>query len=190
MSINSLHTRGFVSVLAAAYLMAFAGSASGQHVRRLEVAAVSFVPVKFDLEGNADRLEKAFHMASGAGAQIAVAPEGALDGYVVNEIIAGKADAAEMRKVAVELGDPIIQRFQKLAIELRMALVFGLAEKIGDDVFNCAVFIDHTGRICGKQHKMQFEAKRRARLRAFHLQLPGLHIGPACRSALRVSAGV
>ena len=30
------------------------------------------------------------------------------------------------------------------------------AERIKDDVYNCAVFIDHKGRICGKYHKMQF----------------------------------
>lgn len=137
-------------------LITSGGPGFGAEASRLQVAAVSFEPLKFDLEGNADRLEKAFRMASNHGARIAVAPEGALDGYVVNEIIAGKAEAADMWKVAVDLDDPVIQRFQKLAKELRMALVFGLAEKIGEDVFNCSVFIDHTGKICGRQHKMQF----------------------------------
>lgn len=139
-----------------AILILTVGVGFAESATRLQVAAVSFEPVKFDLEGNANRLEKAFRMASGHDARIAVAPEGALDGYVVNEIIAGKAKAADMWTVAVELDDPVIQRFQRLARELQMALVFGLAEKIGEDVFNCAVFIDHTGKICGKQHKMQF----------------------------------
>ena len=40
------------------------------------VAAVSYVPTKFDLDGNADRLEAAFRKAKAGGAQIAVAPEG------------------------------------------------------------------------------------------------------------------
>ncbi|MDP7274549.1 MAG: carbon-nitrogen hydrolase family protein, partial [Planctomycetaceae bacterium] len=43
----------------------------------------------------------------------------------------------------------------KLARRLNVCLVFGLAERIKGDVFNCAVFIDHRGRICGKYHKMQ-----------------------------------
>ena len=122
----------------------------------VRVAAVSFEPKKFDLPGNANRLETLYRQAKAGGAQIAVAPEGALDGYVVNEIIAGKVLAESMKTVAVTLDSPVIQRFQQLASELELCLVFGFAERIKDDVFNCAVFIDHTGRIAGKYHKMQF----------------------------------
>ena len=61
-----------------------------------------------------------------------------------------------MNQVAIPIDHPMIQRFQRLARELEMAMVFGLAERIDEDVFNCAVFIDHTGKICGKYHKMQF----------------------------------
>ena len=122
----------------------------------VHVAATSFIPKKFDLEGNADHLEQAFRQAKKGGAKIAVAPEGALDGYVVNEIIAGEAPMEKMNEVAVPIDNPLIQRFQRLARELEMCLVFGFAERIEEDVFNCAVFIDHEGRICGKYHKMQF----------------------------------
>ena len=121
----------------------------------LRVAAISFVPAKFDLAGNADRLERAFRKAKAGGARLAVAPEGCLEGYVVNEIIAGEAPAERMREVAIPIGDAVIRRFQKLAGELEMCLVFGFAERIREDVFNCAVFIDHEGTIRGKQHKMQ-----------------------------------
>ncbi|MHC4996513.1 MAG: carbon-nitrogen hydrolase family protein [Planctomycetota bacterium] len=122
----------------------------------VRVAAISYVPVKFGLEQNAARLEQAFREAAANGAKIAVAPEGALDGYVVNEIIAGQAPALRMNDVALEIGDPMINRFQDLAADLRMCLVFGCAERIGDDVFNCVVYIDDTGAVRGKQHKMQF----------------------------------
>jgi len=123
---------------------------------KVRVAAISFVPTKFDLHGNADRLEQAFRKANEGGAEIAVAPEGVLEGYVVNEIIAGEFPAEKMRDVAIPLDDPVIQRFQRLAAELRMSLVFGFAERIGDDVYNCAIFIDDEGVIRGKYHKMQF----------------------------------
>lgn len=123
--------------------------------RKVRVAAISFVPVKFDLAGNADRLEEVFRQAKAGGAQLAVAPEGCLEGYVVNEIIAGEAKAEQMRNVAIGIDDKVICRFQNLARELKMCLVFGFAERIGEDVFNCAVFIDQEGAICGKQHKMQ-----------------------------------
>lgn len=126
---------------------------SSQSVR---VAAISFVPKKFDLEGNARRLESAFRKARQGGAQIAVAPEGVLEGYVVNEIIAGEVAEERMHDVAVPIDDPVILRFQQLAREIEMCLVFGFAERVENDVFNCAVFIDHSGTIRGKYHKMQF----------------------------------
>src|SRR5687768_7001537 len=98
--------------------------ASGAQGVTIRVAAISFVPVKFDLKGNADRLEKAFREARAGGAKIAVAPEGVLEGYVVNEIIAGKAPPEKMKDVAVARTDTVIQRFQDLARELQMCLVF------------------------------------------------------------------
>lgn len=96
----------------------------------VKVAAISFVPVKFDLAGNAGRLETKFRKASAGGAQLAVAPEGSLEGYVVNEIIAGKAPPERMHDVAIAIDDPVIHRFQHLARELKMCLVFGFAERV------------------------------------------------------------
>ncbi len=122
---------------------------------KVRVAAISFEPVKFDLDANVQTLESWFRKAAAGGAKIAVAPEGALEGYVVDGIIAEDVEADRMRDVAVSIDSPTIQRFQNLARELDMCLAFGFAEKTGDDVFNCAAFIDHTGRICGTYHKMQ-----------------------------------
>ncbi|MEE3258364.1 MAG: carbon-nitrogen hydrolase family protein [Candidatus Latescibacterota bacterium] len=122
---------------------------------RVDVAAISFVPEKFDLEQNADRLEEMFRKAAKGGAQLALAPEGVLEGYVVMEIIEGRVQAEAMRAVAVSTRGAMMERFRALARELDMCLAFGLAEKAGKDVYNCAVFIDHTGRLCGKYHKMQ-----------------------------------
>jgi len=55
----------------------------------------------------------------------------------------------------VSIDHPVIHRFRRLARELEICLAFGFAERIDDDVYNCAVFIDHEGNICGKHHKMQ-----------------------------------
>ncbi len=124
--------------------------------RKVRVAAISFVPVAFELEGNADRLEVALRKAVERGVDLAVAPEGALDGYGIHQVLDGTVSAERMRDVALEMDDPIIKRFQTLAQELDMCLVFGFAELVEDDIFNCAVFIDNQGNIRGKQHKMQF----------------------------------
>ena len=125
------------------------------HPSRVRVAAISFEPTKLDLAGNCDRLESHFREAAKGGAKIAVAPEGILEGYIVNEILADEYKPAQMRDVAVELNSPTIQRFQRLARELQICLVFGFAEKIGEEVYNSAVFIDDVGKICGTYHKMQ-----------------------------------
>ena len=124
--------------------------------RVIRVAALSFVPVKFDLMANADRLEALFRQARRGGAVLAVAPEGALEGYVVNEIIAGQASPKQMQQVAVTSDGPLIRRFRNLARELEMCLAFGFAERQEQNVYNAAIFIDDQGRVCGKYHKMQF----------------------------------
>ena len=122
----------------------------------LRVASISLKPDKLKLDENAARLEAKFREAAEGGAKLAVAPEGVLDGYLVNEIIAGDIVADRMRDVAVPIDSPVIQRFQDLARELSMGLVFGFAEQIGENVFNTAVLIDDQGTIRGKYHKMQF----------------------------------
>ena len=122
---------------------------------RIDVASISFAPVKFALEANADRLELMFRKAAVGGAQLALAPEGVLEGYVVMDIIEGRVEAQRMREVAVTIRSRMVDRFRDLARELNMCLAFGLAERIGEEIYNSAVFIDHSGRLCGKYHKMQ-----------------------------------
>lgn len=129
---------------------------------QVRVAACSFRPRKFDVAANGDRLEELFRQAADTGAELAVAPEGALDGYVVMPIIEGVEPAERMREAAVSRRGPEIDRFRALARELGMCLAFGLAERIGGDVYNCAVFIDATGATCGACHKMQFAEGYRA----------------------------
>jgi predicted amidohydrolase len=129
---------------------------------RVLVASVSFEPVKLDLVGNANLLEELFRRAAAGGAKIAVAPEGALDGYIVNEIISGQIPPERMKEVAIPLDSPEIGRFQNLARELEICMAFGFAELVRDsetqveDVYNTAVFIDPEGRISGTYRKMLF----------------------------------
>ena len=122
----------------------------------IKVAAVSFRPKRYDLEGNAGRLEGAFREAAASGAQLAVGPEGVLEGFVVHDITLGKRPPSDMVDVALTTRSRWIRHFRALARELKMCLVFGFVEKKGRELFNCAVFLDHHGEICGKQHKMQF----------------------------------
>ena len=72
----------------------------------VDVAAISFRPKKFDLADNADRLEAMFRAAAKGGAQLALAPEGVLEGYVVMELITKEEPEERMRDVAVTTRRP------------------------------------------------------------------------------------
>lgn len=143
-------------LLAVAWVASFASADESRAERVVRVAAISFHPEKLALERNADELERWFRKAAAGGAELAVGPEGALDGYPVNEIVAGELPPERLAEVAVTIDSPEIERFRRLARELGMCLVFGFAEQIGEDIFNTAIFIDDSGQICGKYHKMQF----------------------------------
>jgi predicted amidohydrolase len=121
----------------------------------VEVATISFRPAKWDKAGNADRMEELFVRAAQKKPRLILTTEGALEGYVVMEIVEGRATAEAMLEVAEPIDGPYIRRFQELARTLNTCLAFGFAERIGDEAFNCALFLDQEGEICGRYHKVQ-----------------------------------
>ena len=121
----------------------------------VEVAAISFKPAKWDKAANAERMEALFVQAAEKRPQLIVTTEGALEGYVVMDVIEGRAEAEALLAVAEPIDGPYIRRFQKLARSLNTCLAFGFAERIGDEAYNCALFLDQQGEICGKYHKVQ-----------------------------------
>lgn len=123
---------------------------------RLKVAAISMKPQKWDKQSNASKMEKLFTTASDLGAQVALITEGALEGYVVEDVIRNPKLGPRLLETSEEKDGPYLERFGKLARTLRMCLCIGFAQRVGREVYNSAVFIDHNGHICGEHHKMQF----------------------------------
>jgi predicted amidohydrolase len=121
----------------------------------VKVAAISLKPTKWDKAANADKMEAFFAEAAQEEPQVILTTEGMLEGYVVMEAIQHPERVEGMLEIAEPINGPYIQRFQRLAKTLRTSLCFGFAERIEDAVYNCAVFIDHNGEICGKYHKTQ-----------------------------------
>jgi predicted amidohydrolase len=123
----------------------------------LKVAAISMKPKKWDKESNALKIEKLFQGAAEQGVKVAVITEGALEGYVIMDVI----NQPELANRLVEVAEPIdgiyIRRFRKLAKNLDLCLCLGFAERINKEIYNSAIFIDNDGEICGKHHKMQFD---------------------------------
>lgn len=123
---------------------------------QVKVAAISLRPVPWDKDHNADRMEALFVTAAREHPRVIVTTEGALEGYVVNDVMEHREKAEAMLAIAEPIDGPYIQRFRSLARSLHTCLCFGFAERIADEVYNCAVFVDDTGEICGKYHKTQF----------------------------------
>ena len=121
----------------------------------VKVAAISYRPAKWDKAVNAEKMEELFVEAAREKPRMILITEGALEGYVVMEVVEGRASAEALIEVAEPIDGPYIRRFQKLARTLKTCLAFGFAERIGDEAFNCALFLDQEGAICGRYHKVQ-----------------------------------
>ena len=121
---------------------------------RHTVAAVSLRPRHWDKAQNADRMEAFFRKAARRKPALILAPEGMLEGYVISDVIWHRERAEALVDIAEPLDGPYIRRFRRLAGSLKTCLCFGFAERVGREVFNSAIFIDHRGRICGTHHKL------------------------------------
>jgi len=121
---------------------------------RCKVAALSIRSKKWDKAHNADKLEAFFRAAARRKPDLILATEGFLEGYVISDVVWHRERVGALLDIAEPLDGPYIARFRRLARTLKTCLCFGFAERIGRDVWNSAVFIDHRGTICGTYHKM------------------------------------
>jgi len=130
--------------------------------KTISIGSVSIFPTKWDKDANSERIERMVREAARRGAQFVITPEGALEGYVVNEVIREK-DAEKkarlterFRKLAEPMDGAYIVCFRKLADELDIHLVVGFLESEGEKTFNTAALIGPDGRIMGKYRKTHF----------------------------------
>ena len=105
------------------------------------------------LEHNYDRLERYVREAAQRDAQVVVAPESILDGYVC--YAAPDTTRERMLEVAQTVPDGrYIVRARKLSRELGIYLVFGFLERLEEKLFNSLVMIDPQGEILAKYSKV------------------------------------
>ena len=127
----------------------------------LRVASLMYQPVKWDKEANKRGLEKAVREAKRQGAELVVTPEGALEGYVVNEVIRASGETrreltARFNGLAEPVNGPYVRYFQKLCKELSVWLVLGFLEADDPNTYNTAVLIRPDGALAGKYRKTHF----------------------------------
>ncbi len=156
-------TRAFCILLVTCFASCapFTSEAVDSAAGTLEVASLMYRPAKWDKDANKEGLEKAIREARGMGAELIVTPEGALEGYMVNEVIRAEGEVrAELTKrfnaLAEPADGPYIRHFRGLCRELRVYLVLGFLEADGGGTYNSAVLIDPNGAVAGKYRKTHF----------------------------------
>jgi predicted amidohydrolase len=125
------------------------------------VAALSLTPEPWDKLANFAKLERFARQAAGQGAQVILAPEGFLEGYVGNQHrTPGLTRERYAAEAAEALDGPLLTRIRDLARELKVHLMTGFAERRGDAVFNSAVLFGPDGQVVlhySKSHTMNDE---------------------------------
>lgn len=125
------------------------------------VAALSLTPAAWEKEANLAKFERYAREAAGRGAQVIVAPEGYLEGYVGNQHrTPGLTQERYAAEAAEPLDGPMLNRVRALAKELRVYLMLGFAEKREGKVFNTAVMFSPAGAVAShysKSHTMNDE---------------------------------
>lgn len=153
--------RYILTLLCLVVLPGFACKAAADMQKTLRVAGLMYQPVKWDKEANKKGLEKAIRQAKRQSADLVVTPEGALEGYVVNEVI--RASGQKRRELTIRFNElaepsdgPYIRHFQELCQELRVWLVLGLLEAADPNTYNTAILIRPDGAVAGKYRKTHF----------------------------------
>lgn len=131
--------------------------------KMLRVASISFVPKKWDKDANTIHIEKLVTEAAKHDARLIVTPEGALDGYVVNDVIAAQGPEEKARftqrfqQLAEPLNGPSITRIAKLADRLNVHVILGVLLRHDDNTtFNSSVLLNPHGDVAGVYHKTHF----------------------------------
>ncbi len=130
--------------------------------KSISISSLSIFPVKWNKAGNCKRIEQQIRKAAQQGAKLVITPEGALEGYVVNEVIRAKSvdEKARLTKrfgqVAEPMNGPYIKHLRKLANELNIHLILGFLEAEKEKTFNTAALIGPDGGIIGKYRKTHF----------------------------------
>ncbi|MBO6824933.1 MAG: carbon-nitrogen hydrolase family protein [Sneathiella sp.] len=95
------------------------------------VAGAQFQPVAGDICANLEKIKAFTSEAKAAGAAVLIFPELAVQGY-------GAADQMGEHHIN---GKPVMDELQKLAKDNDIALIVGIAEQVGEHLFNSAVFV-------------------------------------------------
>jgi predicted amidohydrolase len=116
-------------------------------------AALTLTPEPWNKEANFVKLAKFARQAAAQGANVAVAPEGFLEGYVGNEHRTPGLTRDKYISVGERIDGPFLKRVSELAKELKIYLSVGFAERSHERMFNSTVIFSPDGKIAGHYSK-------------------------------------
>src|SRR5437660_7143897 len=102
----------------------------------LTVAGLSVTPRRWDKQANLATFESYARQAAARGAQLALTPEGFLEGYVGNDHANPDLTREKYFAVGESLDGAMLQKVRGLARDLKMYLGLGFAEQRGGEMFN------------------------------------------------------
>ena len=122
---------------------AVAGLASSVEARprTIRVAAVQLESVGGSVDENADKAVRLIREAASRGARYIVLPEL----YALFPAARDHRTAADVRAEAQPIDGPLTRRLTALARELEVNVVYGMAERRGETLYDSAVFVEPTG---------------------------------------------
>ena len=123
---------------------------------RITIAQVRAVPEKGKLEANHQVLMRILgEIEKHPGVDVAITPEGFLDGYVATE---KEVTPKDMARYAVDpANSPYVRAATEWAGRNRCWLVYGCARLEGERVFNSALIINREGRIAWIYDKLHIQ---------------------------------
>ncbi len=109
----------------------------------MKIAAAQISCSLGDIEANVKKIADFAKLAKERGAELVVLPEMADTGYAMSTI----------RDKAMPWSEGAVPSLRRTARELSLALVCGVSERDGDNIYNSQVVIDRSGEIIGKYRK-------------------------------------
>ncbi len=117
-------------------------------MKRLKIASLSFIPAKWDKPANILKIERLSRTAAAEGAKVLITPEGALEGYLINDVLKGDRRMEARFKLMAESSEGAgIEKMKHLCTELKVNLLLGFLEKDGEVLYNSSAWINSRGRI-------------------------------------------
>ena len=111
------------------------------------VAGLRIMPARWDKPANLAKFERYAREAASRGADLALAPEGFLEGYVANVKANPGVTRERYAAVAEDLDGPSLNRVRALARELKIHLGLGFAERREGNLFNSFAIFGPSGEL-------------------------------------------